>query len=372
LSIVHTVKTMNKTWDRVSDCSVRDETHEVLRTHAAKAEQADRLAAESLDALREDGVFALRTPRDHGGAWAGTEAIARCLAGLARSCPSTAWIAGTNVTAKNLTVRSFQDSLPDVFADPDALCCGSGSPNGQGERVPEGIRIGGRWPNASGCEDAAWAMVALMVDGQYSLAVVPGTDLAVDPTWHMAGMRATGSHTLVAEDLVAPAERVVAASVPPIEDAMLYALTVLATVVGAARGALDAINAMFASDRKPFMSEYSRMGESPGARHWLAEATHLVSRAEDTMIAVAQMADSPELSAADGPRLRMDIADAGRDCRAAVDLMLDLHGASGFNTANVLQRFWRDVAVSSRHPHLNPYLSVEAFGKQLAEWKDLT
>jgi hypothetical protein len=88
-SIVRPVK--NGPWDRARDCSVRDEPYEVLRTHAAKAEQDDRSAAESLNALRKDGVFALRTPRDHGGAWAGGEAIAECLAGLARSCPSTAW-----------------------------------------------------------------------------------------------------------------------------------------------------------------------------------------------------------------------------------------------------------------------------------------
>jgi hypothetical protein len=127
-SIVRPVK--NERWDCVSDCSVRDETYEVLHTHAATAEQDDRPAAESLDALHEDGVFALRTPRDHGGAWAGAEAIAGCLAGIARSCPSTAWIAATNVTAKNFAVRSSQDSLPDVFADPDVLGCGSGSPHG--------------------------------------------------------------------------------------------------------------------------------------------------------------------------------------------------------------------------------------------------
>jgi hypothetical protein len=87
-SIVRTVK--NERWDCVSDCSVRDETYEVLHTHAATAEQDDRPAAESLDALHEDGVFALRTPRDRGGAWAGAEALAGCLAGIARSCPSTA------------------------------------------------------------------------------------------------------------------------------------------------------------------------------------------------------------------------------------------------------------------------------------------
>jgi hypothetical protein len=45
---------------------------------------------------------------------------------------------------------------------------------------------------------------------------------------------------------------------------MLFAMTVLGPVVGAASGALDAINAMFASDRKPFMTTYSRMGNLPG------------------------------------------------------------------------------------------------------------
>jgi alkylation response protein AidB-like acyl-CoA dehydrogenase len=180
-------------------------------------------------------------------------------------------------------------------------------------------------------------------------------------------MRATGSHTLVAEDVLVPAERVAVADGFSAADRLLYAMTVLGPVVGAARGALDAIYAMFASDRAPFMTKYSRMGESPGARHWLAEATHLVDRAENTMLTVARAADSGDVSNADDRRLHMCLADAARDCRAAVERMLDLHGASGFATANVLQRFWRDVAVGSRHPHLNPYLAVEALGATLAE-----
>jgi alkylation response protein AidB-like acyl-CoA dehydrogenase len=171
---------------------------------------------------------------------------------------------------------------------------------------------------------------------------------------------------LVADDLLVPAERIAAAAPFTLNDAMLFAMTVLGPVVGAAQGALDAVNAMFASDRKPFMTAYSRMGESPGARHWLAEATYLVSRAENTMLGVAREVSSAELSPVDGPRLRAALAAAGQDCRAAVERMLDLHGASGFATSNVLQRFWRDVAVGSRHPHLNPYLAVENFGTALA------
>lgn len=339
-------------------------TGAVLRAHADKTEQAERPAAESLEAIRGIGILALRTPQRHGGAWADVATVARSLTELGRACPSTAWVAGTCVTSKNLVSNYFPDK-GEFFADPDALSCGSGLPLGRGEPVGDGVRLTGRWPNVSGCEDAAWAVLGLLVDGVFSIAVVSMAELSVDRTWQMAGMRGTGSHTVVAEDVLLPADQVTVASPFPLQDRLLYAMTVLGPVVGAARGALDAVEAMFASDRKPFMSTYSRMGESPGARHWLADATHLVDRAENTMLTVARTADTATLSQSDSPRLSMDLADAGRDCRAAVELMLDLHGASGFHTANVLQRYWRDVAVGSRHPHLNPYLAVERLGEAL-------
>jgi hypothetical protein len=168
------------------------------------------------------------------------------------------------VIAKNIAARPFPD-VRELFADADALFCGSGVPAAHGERAPEGVRVTGRWPSVSGCEEAAWASLALMVDGQFSFAVIPVVDLAVDRTWHTAGMRGTGSRTLVAEDVPVPTERVAAARFT-VGDLVLYPMTALGSVVGAARSALDVVEAMFASDRKPFMSTYSRMGEPPGPR----------------------------------------------------------------------------------------------------------
>ncbi|MGW2964757.1 acyl-CoA dehydrogenase family protein [Streptomyces sp. NPDC001220] len=49
-------------------------------------------------------------------------------------------------------------------------------------------------------------------------------------------------------------------------------------------------------------------------------------------------------------RLRVELSTAARQCREAMELPLDLHGASGFADDNPLQRFWRDVAVGTRHP----------------------
>jgi alkylation response protein AidB-like acyl-CoA dehydrogenase len=85
------------------------------------------------------------------------------------------------------------------------------------------------------------------------------------------------------------------------------------------------------------------------------------------MLSVAEASIGPELTDADRARLPMDLADAGRDCRAALERMLDLNGSSGFKATNPLQRYWRDVAVGTRHPQLNPYLAVENLGSTLAK-----
>ncbi|BCJ55300.1 hypothetical protein Asp14428_67750 [Actinoplanes sp. NBRC 14428] len=189
--------------------------------------------------------------------------------------------------------------------------------------------------------------------------------LSVERTWDTAGMRGTGSHTLVAHDVPVPDGRIAAARPPDPATHLFYVTTVLAPVVGAARGALDVTEAMVASDRRPSMTAYARMAESPAVRHTLAEAALLVGRAERTLTAAAEAADSGDVAPAGHARLRFEMAEAARDCRTAVELMLDLHGVGGFGSAHPAQRYWRDVAVGSRHAHLRSYLAVEDYGHAL-------
>lgn len=346
---------------------------DILRAQAGTTEHDERPTPDTLAALRTLGILALRTPRAHGGAEADATTVARRLTEVGRACPTSSWVAGTCLTAKNIAAYSFpQATVAEVFADPDALFCGSGFPGGRGERVPGGVRVTGRWPSVSGCEDAVWATLGVLVDGVLTFVVVPLDDLTVERTWHMAGMRGTGSHTVVAQDLFVRDDHTAGKAPFGPADRLLYAIAVLAPVVGAAQGALDATTEMFASGRKPYMSAYTRMGDSPEARHWLAEAANLVHRAETTMLAVAARADAaaapagPDpLDGPDGHHQRLALADAARDCRAALELVLDLNGTSGFRTSNRLQRLWRDVAVGSRHPLLNPYLATENLGGSL-------
>ncbi|GAB2842301.1 acyl-CoA dehydrogenase [Actinoallomurus bryophytorum] len=347
--------------------TIENDQARTLLASAEETERHNRPTAENLEVVRRHGAFALRTPERFGGAWANATTVAGRLAELGRYCPSTAWIAGTCLTAKTFAAEAFGDAVPrDLFADPDALACGSGIPSGSGERTPDGVRVNGRWPYVSGCEDATWAGLAVLIDGTYTYAVIPTAELTVERTWRVAGMRGTGSHTLVARDVLVPAGLTAAVRPPVPATLVFYGIAVLAPVAGAARGALDVTNAMFASDRKPSMTAYARMGDSPAARQWLAEATLLVDRADRTMFAAARAVDAAGVTGADSARLHLDLADAAQDCRSAVELMLDLHGASGFAAANPLQRYWRDIAVGSRHAHLRPYMAVENYGQALA------
>ncbi|WP_221328507.1 acyl-CoA dehydrogenase family protein [Actinoplanes sp. L3-i22] len=342
--------------------TVTTATHDILLAHAAETEALLRPAPASIEAARKDGAFALRTPIAYGGTWADAERTALHLARLGRACPSTAWVAGTCATSKTMLAAQLGErAAARVFADPDALTCGSGQPGGRAVRTGAGLRVTGRWQYVSGCADAAWASLGVMLDGTYAIMAVPLRDLSVEHTWDAAGMRGTGSHTLVADDLSVPEEMVRPAAPPGPAARLFFGLTLLAPMAGAARGALDVVIAMFATDRKPFMTAYARMGDSPGARHWLAEAGRLVDRAERAMLDIAR-ADGSDPA---GGLLAM--AGAARDCQAAIDYLLDLHGTAGFAAAHPLQRFWRDVAVGSRHPMFNRYLAMENLATALLD-----
>jgi hypothetical protein len=113
------------------------------------------------------------------------------------------------------------------------------------------------------------------------------------------------------------------------------------------------------------------LAASPGARHWFAEATHLIEGAERDLLVLAaeidQLMAEPTLADRDGTALRMRLNSVVQRCQDGVDLLLDLNGASSFALDNPLQRFWRDLHVGSRHVQFNPYLAVENHARQLAD-----
>jgi alkylation response protein AidB-like acyl-CoA dehydrogenase len=351
------------------------EIMQVLAAHAADTEAARRVHRDSLAAMRDAGLFALPVPERFGGSGISFAEFFRVLAEAGRGCPSASWVLGTSAAGKWLAARVFGDNIPpEVFAEPDSIMCGSGKPGGTVAPVPGGVRVTGRWDYISGVEDAAVAGLGALLPGYGKDAaqptivqiIVPVTELTVDKTWDTAGMRGTGSHTLVADDVFVPAARVGKVKFTP--DFMLAGTAcVLGPVVGAALGALDAAERLFASGENRFGSAYGSIAESPGARHLLTEATRLIDGAVVSAVVRCTALDNGEITTPLAvAQARAAFADAAKDALGALERIVDLHGTKGMASAHPVQRFWRDASTGARHALLNQFMIEEEYGKLLA------
>jgi alkylation response protein AidB-like acyl-CoA dehydrogenase len=209
-------------------------------------------------------------------------------------------------------------------------------------------------------------------------------DLSIEDTWFVAGMKGTGSNTIVANDVFVPEHRFLpypaafqgqyrtehvdevtyrAAFVP------VTILILVGAQLGVARAALDHVVAK-APTRGVTHTNFAKQAESAGFQMQVAEAAmkidtaHLHAfRAADDLDRAARAGEHPALPAR--ARIRLDTALAAKYCREAVDLLVDAHGTSSLMDANRMQRLWRDAHVASRHAITSWQVNLEIYGKAL-------
>lgn len=360
----------------------------VLRQEAEQAERDNRLTPAATAALREAGLFRLAVPASFGGYELGMEATVEVVAEVAAACPSSAWVAAIFYVGQQL-VGGFDDDVRNEVwsADVNATVCGSFHGTDLVASPAEGGQvISGRWPAASGCRQATWATVGVPVLGadgsvvDHGVALVPMTEMSTLDSWDVAGMRGTGSHTLVAENVFVPARRIrrfgdaltgtTSATEP------LYRTPSAPVLLASAAPLLGTARAIFgqtvAGLGKPMTETiYQRTADSPGAQASLADAANLIDSAQlhlhrsaryiDETAAAGQVPAMPERA-----RLRMDVAHAVQSLRRAAELLITVAGPGSLAAGKVSQRYWRDIETGSRHPYFNDSVAREIYGRSLA------
>src|ERR1700730_15717591 len=183
----------------------------LLREHAGQMDAERHLADEVNAALVDAGMFRLLTPKRLGGYEADLRTIVEVVSSLGEADGSAAWLVGIGTGASWLLGMVSSDAQDAVFgADPRARLAGSASTQGVGRRVDGGVRMSGRWANASGARHATCASIAATVTGDEGevvgavMGTVPVSELTLEDTWHTVGMRGTGSKTLVGDDVFVP------------------------------------------------------------------------------------------------------------------------------------------------------------------------
>ena len=370
----------------------------LLLERAAETDALRRLPDEVVAALKEAGLCRLMVPRRLGGYETSIRTYMETIAELGRGCGSTAWVASLLNVCAWLAGLFPERAQRDVWgSDPDAWIAGSLAPQGEATPVDGGWRVNGRWPWASGCLHAKWAACGIhMKDSQgqmanLGLSLMPMSELTIEDTWHMAGMKGTGSNTIVAKGAFVPEHRFL--PYPPAfggtyrtehtDEAVYRVAFVPVTVLilagsqlGVARAALDYVISK-ASARGITHTNFRTQSESAGFQILLADAAMKIEtaflhayRAADDLDRYARERSYPDLTAR--ALMRIDTAIVAKQCREAVDLLVSAHGTSSVADASPMQRLWRDIHVASHHAITEWQVNLEVYGRALLGQENIT
>jgi alkylation response protein AidB-like acyl-CoA dehydrogenase len=377
--------------DRCDLVSRAEALRPLLSGNAAQGAADRRITEVGITALAEAGLFKVTLPKRYGGHEAGIRTLLEVAAAVAHGDGAAGWVVSLSNVCTWMVALCPGRTQDDVFgADPETRLCGSISPAGTGVAAEGGVRLSGRWSYVSGSLHAQWALLGFnlvdesgeIVEGR--IAVVPAKDYAVSDTWFMAGMRATGSNTVTAEDVFVPAHRVLsrasmAAGDYPTEykDEVPYrsgwspmlTMALISPVLGMGRAALDHVRDA-AGTKGIVGTVFTRQADSEGFQMQFADAALRIDTAH---LHARRAADDIEDHAARGEppgfparaRVRADASRAAGQVVEAINILLNVHGSAGLADGSALQRIWQDVNVAARHASLLPGISYEVYGKAL-------
>jgi 3-hydroxy-9,10-secoandrosta-1,3,5(10)-triene-9,17-dione monooxygenase len=350
-----------------------------LRDRTEETERTRNLPDETIEDLRNAGLFKIPQPA----LWGGYELdpivfldVARL---LATACGSTGWVYSILAVHNWQLACMPEQAQRDVWdPDPDVLLASSYTPRGVVEQAPGGYRLSGRWQFSSGCKFANWALLgghAPQPDGTsvFLTFLVPESDYTIKDIWHVMGLKGTGSNEIVVEDAFVPSYRTNAfVSGSDVSDAVSYRLpftavfgySLTASILGMAQGAL-AEHIAWTIDRMR-ITKGSKVAEEAFTQIRLAKASAIVDSVDVTMRAsfrdLTEVAREGEVPRELLARVRRDQVEGSSLAITAIDLVFENSGASALRLESPIQRFWRDAHAARMHNSNVPEPILASYG----------
>ncbi len=353
---------------------------EALAAEAPGSEAARRVDPEIASDLAAQGHFTMLAPRELGGGEVSPRTFTQTLYELGRGDPALAWCVMTGSTTSLLTAWLPEAGAREVLGDDGrGILAGIFAPLGRARRVEGGVRLTGRWPFASGCENAAWRMGGAFLVGDDGRPLpgpegapeilsmfFPAEESEVIDTWNVSGLRGTGSHDVAVADVFVPERRIASLmGSRPRRGGRLYAFPVFgllasgvsAVSLGVARAALDAF-AELARHKRPAGGRQV-LAESELVQYRVAEAEAAVGAALAFQLATAEQVwerASPEaaLGIEDRAALRLAASHAVKAATEAVGSVYQLAGGGALYEDSAIGRHFRDVHAITQHVMVAP------------------
>ncbi|MCC6961480.1 MAG: acyl-CoA/acyl-ACP dehydrogenase [Dehalococcoidia bacterium] len=359
-----------------------ERARELARGFSERAPDHDRAGTfpfENFEELREAGFFGLTVPRRFGGSEASLGEYLGVLEAIAYGDGSTAlsFMMHLKTFGQEREAPAYptewvermargsveRGELVNTVATEEGLGspAGGGMPDTTAVRDGEGWRLSGRKTFTTLAPLLHYFIVLARVDepgGRPRLANFmvlrddPG--LRIEETWDSLGMRATGSHDAVFEDIRLGADRLLNARNQGGADARggagmaWFALGLCAVTLGVATAARDYAVA-YARERTP--NSNRTIKEYPGVRTRIARMDLLLQRSRALMEDACAAWESgarggmPALN-----RIAAAKVDTLNSCIEAVDLAMRVVGGVSLQKRRPIERYWRDVRAPLHNP----------------------
>jgi alkylation response protein AidB-like acyl-CoA dehydrogenase len=363
-----------------------------LRERALEAEKLRRLPDATIADFARLELCKIWQPKVYGGHEADLETGLEIIEEAARGCASTAWCLSV-YQQHNWILAHFpkeaQDETLGAVANlfPAAVL----APRGTARKVAGGFVVNGVWPFGSGSDHSDWLMFgALVVDdaGQEialnrtvagvpalnaRLCLLPRKDVTIKGDWNVAGLVATGSHSIVIENVIVPEHRTLliadaidgTAPGQKLHRAPLFRSTYYSFLVtalagpapGVAQGALDSflerIHQRVVAPMNLVQSKLIR------THRQIAEAGAKIAIARDLLKRSARAIDA---AARSGAEMRLNAALAVHISYEAGEIVFQAAGGSALALGNPIQRAMRDLHGMKAHYFMDLDTALELKG----------
>jgi alkylation response protein AidB-like acyl-CoA dehydrogenase len=322
--------------------------------------------------LAEAGAFRIWVPEAYGGPGATIADGIDTLINIGRADGAAGWCAMISSTTALAAYRVQPDWAEKIFADPRSCTGGFGMPAGTGTVVAGGLEVTGRWAWGSGIDHCSWIGGGVFVvdrdgnrtttaDGSASPFVFfDPADVQLLDTWHVSGMRGTGSTDYSVTRAFVPEGRWAQFIGGPIHVqgaaarfSFFGALAcgVASVAIGLGLHAIDELIALGA--KKPSGSSKA-LAERAAVQGELAAAKAAVGQARSYLLDVADRAwaaANRETAFPDELRVEIRLAATAAVQRSveAVDICYHAAGGAAIYNTSPIQRIFRDVHVASQH-----------------------
>jgi alkylation response protein AidB-like acyl-CoA dehydrogenase len=343
-----------------------------IRSAADEIDAARELPRPLFEALADAGLFHLAVPSAVGGREIDFPTYVETIEEIGKADASTGWAVNQGAIFGTYAARMPREVARAIWIDtPRGVVANTPAPTAKAVVVPGGYRVTGRQGFSTGCRHAAWvaAHAQVVENGQVRLEhgqpearyfFVPVAEAELLDTWHVRGMRGTGTHHFSVTDVFVPAERtVLSATAKLLENGPLYKIPRTlafasgdaAVALGMARTCLDTFVELAGAKTPRAMQALLRDQSMVQVSVGQAEAALRSGRAflMETVRDIWDEATAGAVSLERRAVLRLATTHGIRLAAQVIDTVYNAAGATAAYEGHLIQRHFQDIHVITQH-----------------------